>query len=259
MPYFARDEEYEKGWPTAVERYFPDACPEETALVGKHVMAMYSASALERLALHDERLILVLVLRNPVDRAYSHFWYARQLGWETESTFESALARGEPTDHEAITRGSGLAYLTNGHYAPFVEQAIEALGEERTSIVLTSDLRASAVAIAQTYFERLGVERTFEPNTLVIHNRTVRARSTHAARIIYRMQRDGSPLRRTFGRIVPTSMAYRLRDAANRLNAGPAPIPDMDPSTRAQLIDHFAPGNDALSRLIGRDLASWNT
>jgi hypothetical protein len=258
MTCFVRDEEYARGWSAALDRYFPGPRSDGAVLVGKHVMAMYSAPALDRIAQHDERLVLVLVLRNPVDRAYSDFWYARQRGWETEATFEAALARAEPSDPGIAGRGSGLAYLSLGNYTPHVERALEVLGEQRTSIVLASDLRTEPTKIAQQYFELVGVDPTFEPDNLA-RNKTSRSRSELAARLIYGAQFEGSPLRRTIGRLVPASAAYRARDALNRLNTGSAPIPDMDTSTRARLIEHFAPCNNALSRLIGRDLTAWHS
>ena len=259
MPYFARDVEYQRGWPTALERYFPGYQADGEALVGKHVMAMYSRAALDRVAQHDERLVLVLVLRNPVDRAYSHYWYARQRGWESGSTFEAALARTEATNGEVGGRGSALAYLSIGSYAQHVERAMEAMGEERTSIVLASEVRESTTQVVQRCFDRIGVDSSIEPNIESRHNRTVRARSERAARLVYRVQREGSPLRRTVGQVVPASVAYRVRYAFNRLNAGSSTIPDMEARTRARLIEHFAPGNDVLARLIDRDLTSWNS
>ena len=40
-------------------------------------------------------------------------------------------------------------------------------------------------------------------------------------------------------------------------NLKPVKYPPMAPETRASLADHFRPGNEKLSALLGRDLSHW--
>jgi hypothetical protein len=91
--YFCRDEQYAQPESVVSERYYGAGDSSETVKLAKSVAIHYIKESARRLHRHNSDCKIILVLRDPVDRAYSAYWYQRQQGWETESTFEGALAR----------------------------------------------------------------------------------------------------------------------------------------------------------------------
>jgi hypothetical protein len=45
---------------------------------------------------------------------------------------------------------------------------------------------------------------------------------------------------------------------AFRLNERPGTVPPMEPETRSRLVEMFRGENEALGRLLQRDLSAWN-
>ena len=80
---------------------------------------MYSREALARLKAHNPSVQVVLVLREPVARAHSEFWYAKRRGREPAESFAAALDRiaAQPVDDARAHD----AYLARGRYAQFLE------------------------------------------------------------------------------------------------------------------------------------------
>lgn len=93
---------------------------------------------------------LIVLLRNPVDRAYSHYQHEVALGREPLS-FEDALAaeeertRGEVerlvSDPRAFSRAWwGHTYVARGRYAEQLERWLEAFPREQLLVVATEEL-----------------------------------------------------------------------------------------------------------------------
>lgn len=80
---------------------------------------------------------LIVLVRNPVDRAHSHFHHNRRLGVEPLASFEDAI-EAEPTRMRASINGFGDAnftYLTQGFYADTLERWLEVFPRERLLVV----------------------------------------------------------------------------------------------------------------------------
>lgn len=110
-----------------------------------------------RIYQHNPRAKIIALLRDPVDRAYSAYWFARMRGWETCETFERALQREL---HEQFTTHYDLAnftYLQHGHYADQLERYFEVFGRDRIRVLLTEDLAASPARTLSGLFQWLGV------------------------------------------------------------------------------------------------------
>lgn len=124
--------------------------------------------------IHDAlpRVKLIALLRNPADRAYSHYQHARRRGWETLG-FEAALdAEPGRLAEEARTSSAdrvfeGLAhrrfsYATRGLYADQLARYLECF-DRSSLLVLQSEVyeREPARVLAEV-LDFLGLER-FEP------------------------------------------------------------------------------------------------
>jgi hypothetical protein len=253
MPFFGRDDEFQRGWEYAVGRYFP-ASLGDAPLVAKHTMAMYDPVAVRRIV-DTTPAVVVAVLRDPVPRAYSHFHYARLRGWEDAATFEEGLEREHGRVVSSPPQARDMQYVGNGVYAPHVRVLLETVPRERLRIYLSDDLRRSASAVCAELFGLAGLE-PYQPDVAARHNEGRAPRSARFARAFLSLQRPGSPARRLAGR-VPSRTLYRVRYLVNRLNEGRAGIPPMDPVTAARLREQLAEPNATLSDLLGRPLTAW--
>jgi hypothetical protein len=199
---------------------------------------LYQPHARERIARDLPGVLLIAILRDPVERAYSHYWHNRTRGHEALD-FDAAIAQEsrrlvETRDTEQQER---FAYLDRGLYLRQLEAVAELVPRDHLHVVLTDDLRASRVAALRGIFRFLGVEEGVTVPEVRDSNRF----------ITYRSQRLRPLIRRLPG---------PLRSVAGRLNFRYDRYPPMDPETEAFLRERFAPDNRALAEWLGREL-SW--
>ena len=119
--YYASAEEHALGGDAAAARYFPACVTSECQHVhlAKNVDVLPDTDAHGRLHGGAPDVRLVCVLRNPVDRAYSAYLWARAVGLEGSPDFATALERhGTATIDGWPTHGN---YLLNGRYCEQLE------------------------------------------------------------------------------------------------------------------------------------------
>lgn len=183
---------------------------------------LYEAAARERLCAELPETRIVVILRDPAKRAYSHYWHSRRLGFEDIEVFEDALA-AEP---ERLASGERppmirFSYVDRGHYVDQVGDLFERHGRDRTHVMLLDDLSGEArVPALERLFAFLGVDTA--PAATIEEQWTNRYRVTEGDQV----------------KVVQ--------------------YPPIERETRARLVEHFAPWNERLGDLLGRDLAAWN-
>jgi hypothetical protein len=94
--------------------------------------------ALPRLADLNPQARVVLILRNPVDRAYSSFQYLRNRGYEEQPDFLAAVAEEE--DRRRAGWHHLWHYTAMSHYADAVAHTLEVFGEDRVLVCWYDDL-----------------------------------------------------------------------------------------------------------------------
>lgn len=218
--------------------HFADATPDQ--VVGEATPRyMCDAAAVERLAstLPDGRFLAIL--RNPVDRAYSHYWMERARGREPNS-FEEAIAAEDARDDPEVLP----AYLGQGRYLAQLERLVEHVGRDQLLVVLFDDLRQDAEGTYSEICRFLGVDDGWRPERLGQPvNQFVGFRSLTLRRVT---------------KLIPPSIPLASR-ALGRLNATrQTSYPPMSPETRQRLVDRFAAENHALGAWLDRDLGAWN-
>jgi hypothetical protein len=199
----------------------------------------------ERAIAHMAKMIpdarLVAILRNPVDRAYSHYWQNRSLDKENLEWAEAIdaepgrLASNDPLTHHTFS------YVDRGIYVRGLKRVSESFPRESLHLMLFEEMRDEPVAAFAALCRFLGVEQAFTPPDL---GRTVNPyvsfRSLGARRIAKRMPRA-------------------LQRAVGRMNVRPASYPPMDTHLRAHLLERFQEPNRELAEWWGRDLSIWSS
>lgn len=256
MQFFASDERYARGFDRMAPVYFP--CADRPVRLGKSVAMMYSATALERLRLHNPDVHVVILLRHPVDRAYSEYWYARRRGWERLDSFEAAIEAPPSRFGHADGLRWRCAYIERSTYAPYVADAIDRFGRGRVHIHLLEDLHVDARAVCRSLLARFPeLDPDDMPEPVVSRNRAAMPRSAAVLRFTEAAGFE-TRVRRVARRMLSERTRYRIREVIQRINERPFSPPPLDPRTRAALLERFRPLNARLSELIGRDLSLWD-
>jgi hypothetical protein len=258
LPFFGDETEFALG-PGQLERHFRDRAEERVAGLS-YVGMMFLDGSADRVHAYNPRMKLVAVLRDPVERAYSAYWYHRRTGWEDSPSFEAALAREREGRLSSDAVGKSMAYLRNGCYMSQLEPFVELFGKERLRVLLTEDLRERPAAAVRDLALWLGT-RGEMPDVAFRerHNTSAMPRFPRLQRMLMAAE---SPLKRVYRSAAPgfVRRAIRLRVTSRILewNERPFRYPEMSGETRAFLAEQFEPHNQRLASFLSRDLGHWS-
>jgi sulfotransferase family protein len=209
--------------------------------IGEATTYMHDEQPRRRMAaaLPDARLIVVL--RDPVSRAYSHYWLNRANGIERLG-FEEAIA-AEPKrlatlDEIAARR---FAYARAGRYLEQLLDLCRFYPREAMFVMLLDDLRSDARTVYRRMCRFLEIDDHFVAPEV---GRTLNAHTSFRSPALRRITK---PLPRV------------VRRPIGRLNARRTGYPPMEDAVRAQLEARFAQGNASLASWLGRDLSLWGS
>jgi hypothetical protein len=242
---------------------FGGAAPD--ALIGEaSPYYLYSTSAAEEILAFAPAARVIIMLRNPVDQAYSHFC-ARRLsgtfarGQEHLRSFEEVRAEPERRRGRALPPGAPpdplkaryLLYTDFARYAEHVERYLRAFGRSRVHVVWFEQLAAEPAAAFRDVCLFLGVDPTFRPD-LTVRYRSRRPRLAPAVKVL---AAPPELLRRIGRRLLPSGLRRLFLERLWRW-AAPGPRP-LDPTTRRTLQEVFRPDIRRLETLLDRDLRHW--
>ncbi len=182
---------------------------------------------------------IVAILRNPVDRAYSHYWHNRQRGNELLDFREAVEREPERRQRDDQPYLHAYAYMDRGRYLHQLQRLTASYAREQLLVETFDDLRQDPQSVYRRVCGFIGVDDTVE---LPAIGRTFNpAREYRSLRV----------------RVASRRLPRKLRYAVGKLNSRPAEYPAMDADLRAQLVATTADDTAALSSWLGRDLSSW--
>jgi hypothetical protein len=240
-----------------LERYlrlFEDV-PTDTLVGEASSTYLYLESAAREIKHFQPYAKIIIVLRNPVDRAYSQYWHhvRQEL---VSSSFEEELEEEEKRLQEGW-RGfypgeePPSYYIKSGHYAEQVARFLKVFGSDSVRIYLFEDLVTDAEGVCRDVFSFLGVNPDQPVDVRRIYNVSGPVRNALLGRLITRRLR----IKEVIKRVVPISWLRLVREWVLQRNV--ARVPEMRPETRRRLQELFREDVVYIQELTGRDLSHW--
>jgi hypothetical protein len=227
----------------------------EGQLIGEsstHYLYFYNESiqSIKKYVPYWKDLKIIIILRNPVDRAFSHYSMLRRTEME-HLEFDDALVK----IRERIANGwrPGFDYIGYGLYYDQVKAYLDTFSFVR--IFLLEDLKASVQQLIGDIFDFLEVE-SFEPDIATVHNRNEINRLGFLNKLITKPGFVSTLL--PLVKIIPLEKRIAFTATANRLNSRRPPW-QMTERTRRRLQEIYREDILKLQALIGRDLSAWLT
>jgi hypothetical protein len=155
---YRRGEDWYRGFFSKEAEDDPGRTNGNRMITGEASGYVFHPLAPPRIAKHLPDAKLILLLRNPVKRAYSHYQHMRRVGQEDVETFEEAIAlepermRGE-TEREINDdpyfsyHRHHHSYLTRGIYADQLEWWFDAIPRERFMIFASEEFYSDLATV----------------------------------------------------------------------------------------------------------------
>lgn len=129
---------------------------------------MYQRRALDRIHARFPEVKIVVVLRQPVDRAYSHFLMDLKRGWIKDRSFQEAISM-EPTSVPYFWWGM-RQYFRQSIYSPRLRYMLDVFGRDQVKVLRYDDLVHDPDGYFRELFQFLGVDSSFTIDSSVRHN-----------------------------------------------------------------------------------------
>ena len=219
---------------------------------GEHCTARGEASV-HYLYYHDESIPrikaelgdipIIIVLRNPVDRAFSNYQFNQRFEMQTfeEALKQEATRKAEGVNPFLLYRDMGLYFNQVGRFLNEFSQV---------HVLLYEDFRDNNVRECKCVFQFLGVAPEFTPDVSYRVNRTKHPR--HAFIESRPMRSLISSIKERIPRSTRMAISARLEPLIYRQSAV-----NLKTETRAELIEFFQDDIIQLEPLLNRDLSAW--
>ena len=257
-PYFF-EAEYDKGIDYYWGRYFGSYADEKVAGEARH-RNLYLPYIPCRIAETVPNARLIIIVRNPIERAYSHWWHWYRRGLE-QLSFDDALEKdlrriesglvfegeeGPKRWARNLDAKTGLnefrTYLDSGYYCQQIERYLKLFPAENVTTVFLEDLARNPQGVMSRLWSFLGVDPFEQTDYEPLNMAKSRAYS----------------LKKRYGGVTGRLMRVSLAPGILRGWLTGAEGERIRSSQRKALRDHYEPHNRALEQLTARDLSHWD-
>jgi len=206
---------------------------------------LYSHEAAKNIFEKFPQAKIVIMLRNPVDRAFSHYLMDLRIGYETED-FMTALKK----DMTRSLKGWGISnlYVEAGMYSEQVNRYIEIFPESQRRIYVFDDFAKNPEATMKDLFRFVGVTELTDIDFSKKYNHSFIPKNKIIGKL-NNMKRTKDWLKS----LLPTSVKGKFK----RTFYTDKDLPKLKLEERKFLQNIFQEDVMKLSQLVKRDLSYW--
>lgn len=173
--FFLNEQLYAKGRGYYENTYFGERGEGTLYLGEKSTSYIESIEAANRIHLFYPNARILLILRDPVLRAYSNYRFSVEHKLESMS-FEEALQaeKGRLADASFSTSVNPFAYAKRGHYINYIDSYLTIFSANQIKILIFEEFVSNLESV-QDLYRWLGIDDSFVPASLAtVHNPTAR-------------------------------------------------------------------------------------
>lgn len=187
---------------------------------------------------------IIMLLREPVERGYSHYLMDYRLGLVSLS-YDEIVKKSTHHKHAHLYYQQ---YVELGLYYEQVKRYLDLFGSEQVKIYFQEDLRQDTEKIILNLYDFLEIDRSVMPNIEREHN----AFSMPKSNLVHRLY-SSYFIRTIFSFIFSDGIKEKIKNTFFETKKKPK----LDETLKQQLLEIYRPDIQKLEQLIGRDLSDW--
>jgi Sulfotransferase domain len=191
---------------------------------------------------------MVVILRDPVQRAFSHWWMNTNFGLESLS-FKNAISFSLTLSLEDAAKAVMCErfYLQAGYYAEQLERYLKFFPRKQFLVIFSEDLKHDPETTLKKIYDFIGITDEAMPEDTVNRFETAGPFAAKLRSFLRSISMDN---------VIPPKMGSAVRRFL--MAAGDKP-PTLDDEMRMWLVQHYRPFNRKLQEMLNADLSSWGT
>ncbi len=257
--FFSRD--YEKGLTWYGQQHYPNV-KDEVAIGDISPAYLMDERCPQRIlkALGPE-IKLIFMLRNPVERAFSHYGMLRNHQFE-DLPFEQAIERDEPTriakSLEYYGHEYAFQYLKESTYSRAIQRYLDLFDKDRIKYVVFEEFVEDTEFHLLDILSFLGINDKFEFNLDVYKNPKTVSGSSKMNKLFY-----SNSVIKNVRDFVQLRTGWKFQSFLKKIKTtllggrGSEAMPLIDEELRKRLYRDFEDETTRLEALTGKDLSVW--
>lgn len=253
--YFCNDSLYRRGVEYYSREFFNDSKRED--ICGDATPHyLYFDKVAERIAkdLGDNDLKFIVILRNPVQRAYSLYLNMVREGLEDLNFSDAIDLESKRLSDKYLSVNCSLqySYVASGLYAKQLRKYFKYFKRENFLIIFQEDLQLKPSNVLTNICDFLNI-KTWDFEEDKKYNQASTARSIGFQRFI----RGNSFCKKCLGGLLPQKIKYILVATLISLNMKKTEVAPISSTVQARLKEDFYSDIKDLEEITGRDLSRW--
>ena len=212
----------------------------DESIVGEaSVSYLFYPNVPERIKLYNDNSKIIIMLRNPIERAFSHYLMDYRLGL-TSNSFEEEFDKKTTLNFQQ--------YFLLGNYFHQVKRYLDVFGKENVHIIWYSDFKDKTENELNKVISFLSLNTDFRVNFKKIHNSFIMPKNNFIRKIYSIVW-----LRKTFSFLFPANFLIYIKKALfNEDNK-----PKLSEKTRELLCEYYLSDIESLEELLSVNLSQW--
>jgi len=204
----------------------------------------------------------IIILRNPIDRIYSHYWWLKSLGSENKPLKAAILndVDVEPNMKNKLPEGNFKSYYQFGLYGKWVSKFISEYGRDNLHIITTENLKANPLKTINSCFSFLNLE-LLDAIPQIKRNQT----GTNRFPRVYNYTRNFLNKKNTISNIFKVFIPYKFRQKTKekinetilKLTKSKKPYPKIDLEERKWLTNLYQKDVELLKKITSQSYPEW--
>ncbi len=190
---------------------------------------------------------MIVILRQPTERAFSHYLHTKWLGYEPLS-FTEALAQEETRIKN--NWGPSWHYKQQGFYYQQLKNYFSVFDRQQIKIYLFDDLKANSIEVIENMYSFLGVDSKFIPNTSQKYN----VRYFPKNQVVSNLINQPNFAKHILKKVMPKNLRTKLNSFISQKNRFK---PELDRQTKEELNKLYSEDILNLQELLQKDLSTW--
>lgn len=192
---------------------------------------------------------IIMILRNPIEAAYSNYTMWKMHGYETEPFFDVL----KDSDRRSRDLYCNIAYIQKFRYSEQIKAYLENFDQVR--IFIHDDLNQNAVRLMKEIYRFLEISEDYLPENIETrYNRSGKPRCKPVDWLFGRKSRLAKHVWPWLDRIIPGGKTMHL---VTRIRNWNLQKENLDNDIRLYLKEKYGDDIEKTARLIGRDLSAW--
>jgi hypothetical protein len=187
---------------------------------------------------------ILLILRNPIERAYSHYNMLVIHGVAPPAPYADVLRNARNTSNLQNTG------IPTSRYADSLE-AYQTVFGSNLNVYFYDDFRRDPSTFVRQVYSDIGVDPEFVPNLETTYNGSYRPRSGRLSAASF----QDATWKKIVRQIIPSRILSVLRSALTTYNQ--QPVPRLDDETRQLAYELLQEDIERTETLLQRDLSNW--